>query len=387
MSAELIIMDDKQIGRHFQAATIGYVLDVLPKELQDKLIKGFVEGSVTLSEGEVSTLVDSIAEKLSRLCESKRAQPKLYVVGGTVNDYETLSKLAPRKPLVKTKDDKAKGSMPSLCKWLVEASMDVKSKPTAELKLPIFLRAYVFSKFRDIGDVEKAKVNALTLYVATAGSIVSIIASDLKRGEASYELFLVPGTSESSLKNAGRLYTLLHLKARNLTIEDIIKEILKNESLSYELCILLAIAIHIYNAAILVEKMPSLASIYNVLEEFKLINITPNQRPLVTWEHPLTLTHLYSELEKHEAGGLLLSLYDSITSANRYSGSVERAKDAVAQCVTGLFAYIETKSLEPLLLCVANAQRIMDKFRELNLSDAERSFMGLIKEIARLTTR
>jgi hypothetical protein len=386
MSAELIIMDDKQIGRYFQAAAIGYVLDALPKELQDKLIKGFVEGSVTLSEREVSTLVDSIAEKLSRLCESKGAQPKLYVIGRTVNDYKTLSKLAPRKPLVKTKD-KAKGAMPSLCKWLVEASMDVKSKPTAELKLPIFLRAYVFSKFRDIGDVEKAKVNALTLYVATAGSIVSIIASGLKRGEASYELYLVPGTSESSLKNAGRLYTLLHLKARGLTIEDIIKEILKNESLSYELCILLAIAIHIYNVAMLVEKMPSLASIYNVLEEFKLINITSNQRPLVTWEHPLTLTHLYSELEKHEVGGLLLSLYDSITSANRYSGSVERAKDVVAQCVTGLFAYIETKSLEPLLLCVANAQRIMDKFRELNLSDAERSFMGLIKEIARLTTR
>jgi hypothetical protein len=386
MSAELIFMDDKQIGRYFQAAAIGYVLDALPKELQDKLIKGFVEGSVTLSEREVSTLVDSIVKKLSRLCESKRAQPKLYVIGRTVNDYETLSKLAPRKPLVKTKG-KAKGAMPSLCKWLVEASMDVKSKPTTELKLPIFLRAYVFSKFRDIGDIEKAKVNALTLYVATAGSIVSIIASGLKRGEASYELFLVPGTSEYSLKNAGRLYTLLHLKARNLTIEDVIETILENESLSYELGILLAIAIHIYNVAMLVEKMPSLASIYNVLEEFKLINITPNQRPLVTWEHPLTLTHLYSELEKHEAGGLLLSLYDSITSANRYSGSVERAKDAVAQCVTGLFAYIETKSVEPLLLCVANAQRIMDKFRELNLSDAERSFTGLIKEIARLTTR
>jgi hypothetical protein len=386
MSAELIIMDDKQVGRYFQAAAIGYVLDALPKELQDKLIKGFVEGSVTLSEREVSTLVDSIAEKLSRLCESKRAQPTLYIIGRTVNDYETLSKLAPRKPLVKTKG-KARGAMPSLCKWLVEASMDVKSKPTTELKLPMFLRAYVFSKFRDIGDVEKAKVNALTLYVATAGSIVSIIASGLKRGEALYELFLVPSTSESSLKNTGRLYTLLHLKARNLTIEDIIREILENGSLSYELGILLAVAIHIYNAAILAEKMPSLASIYNMLEEFKLINITPKQRPLVTWEHPLTLTHLYSELEKRNAGDLLLSLYDSIASANKYSDSVERAKDVVAQCVTGLFAYIETKSVEPLLLCVANTQRIMDKFRELNLSYAERSFMHLIKEIARLATR
>jgi hypothetical protein len=371
MSVELLIMDDRFVGRYFQATAIGHVFDSLTASLQRKVLEAFAKGSTTLDAAEASTLINAIANGVSSLCGVKRSSPTLYPAGR--RDRTILSDLAPSKPLERAR---------LTCDWLINIRQDVASNMSKSVSIPMFLRAYMFSKLRDVGEVEET--NALSLYVATAGAFISVMASGLRRGEATYELYLVSDASVDSIRDASRLYTLLHLKALNRTLEDIIKDIMRNESLSYELGVLLAIAIHIYNAAILTAKMPSLAGLYNLFERFRLINIVPEQRPMVAWERPLTLTHMYRELEERKAIGILSALHNCIRNSTKYAEHVERIQEVIAQCVTGLFAHMETGSLDPPLLCISGAQRVADKFRELGISDAERDFAVLIKEVSRL---
>jgi hypothetical protein len=374
MSAELNIMDDRLIGRYFQAAALGYVFSSLPANLQSKILDAFTKRSVALSTSEIEDLVNTISNSLAEICKIKEFSISLYAAGSE-SDRSILSELSPSKPLMGNKLH---------CNWLISISQDVISNSNKYVKIPMILRHYAFSKYRDTGEVSEAKINALSTYIAVVGAFTSIVAH-IERGGSVYELYVVPEASIESIRGAGRLYTLLHLKALNRTLKDTIKNIIGNESLSYELSVLLAIAIHVYNAAILTAEMPSLAGLYDLFERFRLISIVPGRRPMVAWERPLTLTHLYRELEERRAIGILSTLHDCIRNSTKYAERVERIQEVMAQCATSLFAHVETGSLDPLLLCVSGAQRIVDKFRELGISSAERDFVALIKEVSRLT--
>jgi hypothetical protein len=380
MSAELNIMDDRLIGRYFQAAALGYVFSSLPANLQSKILEALTKRSVALSTSEIEGLINTISNSLAEICKIKEFSISLYTAGNE-RDGSILSELSPSNPL------KGKKSNELHCDWLISISQDVISNSNKYVKIPMILRHYVFSKYRDAGEVSKARINALSTYIAVAGAFISIVAH-IERGGSVYELYVVPEASIESIRGSGRLYTLLHLKALNRTLKDTIINIIGNESLSYELSVLLAIAIHVYNAAILTAKMPSLVGLYDLFERFRLISIVPGRRPrrrpMIAWERPLTLTHLYRELEERRAIGILSALHDCIRNSTKYAERVERIQEVTAQCVTSLFAHVETGSLDPLLLCVSGAQRIVDKFRELGISSAERDFVALIKEVSRL---
>jgi hypothetical protein len=375
MSAELNIMDDRLLGRYFQAATLGYVYSSLPANLQSKILEALTKRSVALSTSEIEGLINTISNSLAEICKIKEFSISLYAVGSE-SDGSILSELSPSNPL---KDNELH------CDWLISISQDVISNSNKYVKIPMILRHYVFSRYRDAGEVSRASINALSTYIAVTGAFISIVAHiEHKPRGSKYELYVVPEASIESIRGADRLYTLLHLKALNRTLKDTIESILENKSLSYELSVLLAIAIHVYNAAILTAKMPSLAGLYDLFERFRLISIVPGRRPMVAWERPLTLTHLYRELEERRAIGILSALHDCIRNSTEYAERVERIPEVTAQCVTSLFAHVETGSLDPLLLCVSGAQRIADKFRELGISSAERDFVALIKEVSRL---
>jgi hypothetical protein len=375
MSAELNIMDDRLIGRYFQAAALGYVFSSLPANLQSKILEALTKRSVALSTSEIEGLINTISNSLAEICKIKEFSISLYAAGNE-RDGSILSELSPSNPL---KDNKLH------CDWLISISQDVISNSNKYVKIPMILRHYVFSRYRDAGEVSRARINALSTYIAVTGAFISIVAHiEHKLRGSEYELYVVPEASIESIRGADRLYTLLHLKALNRTLKDTIESILENKSLSYELSVLLAIAIHVYNAAILTAKMPSLAGLYDLFERFRLISIVPGRRPMVAWERPLTLTHLYRELEERRAIGILSALHDCIRNSTEYAERVERIPEVTAQCVTSLFAHVETGSLDPLLLCISGAQRIADKFRELGISSAERDFVALIKEVSRL---
>jgi len=375
--SKIEVMEERTIGRHFQAAALGVILGSLPLSLQDKILEGFEIGEIILEHNEASLIINNITSILKTVCNVKRAAPTLYRAGR--GDTRILSMLAPSLAL--------KGS---LCDWLIAIGQNVLQYANTSVPIPMFLRSYVFSKYRDVGEVEMT--NAISLYSATAGAVISVIASDLRRGEARYELYIVPDTSLESIRNSSRIYAILHAQAKGIrNLETYIRDLLRVESLSFELTMLLSIALFIYNVTTQVAGMPPLTGLYNVFEKFKIISVVPEQRPRVVWERPLTLTYIFEELDRRGIMDILLRLYWCADHAVKYSESVTRAGDVVSQCVTALFAYIETKSLDQMLACVANTQRLIDKFNYLcksegdkNACNAERDFAVLNKDIVKL---
>jgi len=386
MSIEIRILEERSIGRYFQATALGYLLGTLPVTLRSKLIEGFREGSISLNSSEVTQLLSNLVSILKAVCSAKRAIPTLYRAG-KAPDSKLLSTIAPSTPL--------EGRTLS-CDWLVKIAPIVQQSASTPIDVPMFLRSYVFSKYRDVGEVRGERINAISLYTAAAGALISIIASGLQRGEARYELYIVPDTSLESLLSSHRMYTILHTISVE-SLENYIRGLLRIESLSFDLAVLLSIALHVYNATTQVAGMPPLVGLYNVFEKFRIICVVPQERPLVAWERPLMLTHIFEELERSKASNLLQRLYWCAIRASRYSAEVTRASDVVSQCITALFAYIETRSLDMLFSCGASAQRVTDQFSYLcrdsvkrgrkdagEICIAERDFADLTKDIARL---
>jgi hypothetical protein len=386
MSIEIRVLEEKSIGRYFQATALGYILDMLPGDLRSKILEGFREGLISLNSSEVSQILNNLASSLRVICNVKKAAPTLYKAG-KAPDSKLLSTITPSTPLT--------GNTLN-CDWLIKVAPIIQQIPNALVDMPMFLRAYVFSKYRDIGEVRGEKINAISLYIANAGTLISIIASNIQRGESKYELYIVPDTSLESLLSSHRMYTIFHVAGIG-SLENYIRSLLKIESLSFELSILLSIALYIYNAITQVAGMPPLTGLYNIFEKFRVISIIPQDRPLVVWERPLTLTHMFEELEKHKSTDLLQKLYWCANRASKYSMEVTRADDIVSQCVNALFAYIETRSLDMLFSCGASALRIADQFNYLcregtrkgrkdarELCMAEKDFADLSRDLAKL---
>jgi len=383
LSVEIKVLDEKSIGKYFQAAALGYILEDLPENLREKILRGFTTGTITLNLNEANQLVNNLALSLNKICNAKESTPKLYTAGDT-SDREIISEMAPGTPYEFSKDKKG----PQLCSWLISIAQTLVENANKPVDMPMFLRTYVFSKYRDFREVEGEKVNGISLYVASAGALISIIAKQA-RGNSNFEFYLVPDASVESLQNAPRIYTITHATGNGLEgLEKRIRGFLRVENISLELTLLLSIALHVSDVTKHVMEMPPLTGLFNVFEKFRLINIEcSGKRPLVVWERPLTITHILQVLDKRGALDILNMLY----YASKHSNMVEKAGDVISQCISALFAYTETGSLDAVFLCGASAQRISDQFGDLcrkNKSDeackGELYFKRLTGKVARL---
>lgn len=393
MSVEIRILDERSIGRCFQAAAIGCVIENLPKTLQGKLLEGFVKGKVVLELEEAKEVIDNIVSYLESITRVKKATFRLYRAGNK-RDEQILSEIVDNPEKSFTKKDTP------LDRWLIEIAPIVvhnANKPIDDI--PMFLRHYVFSKYRDLREIkedEKTKINAISLYIATAGALVSIVTT-LRRGNSTYEFYLVPDTSLESIRYSYRIYAIQHAIGDDIGhLGNYVERLRKIENLSLELTLLLSIALHIHNVTSKISGIPPLTDLFNVFEKFRIIGVVPQDRPLIVWERPLALTHIFELLDRRRALYILEDLYACADYALEFLEEVPRSVDVVSQCITSLFAYIETGSLDALFLCGAGAQRISDQFsylcrkkskkEEKDLKDcrAEKTFRDLTRSIARL---
>lgn len=393
-SVKLQILNERYMGRYFQAAALGLILDSLPPQLSEKMLEGFEKGLVTLSEEESRELLETLTKKLRDLCreckteESRRdLAPTLYQAG--LKDTRILREIF------------GLGVQDLSCVSVVEIyEKTLKSSDLSKTikEMPMILKAYVFSEYRDYYSVEgkrkgksarrkKSKrgeealegISLLSLYIAIAGLPISIVAKSF-RDESLHELYVVPDTSTESLKASGKLYQLLHLGVGNRCISDYIKDMSNIEGLSFELATLIAAAIYIYQAARLAAEIPSLNALYNVFEMFRLVSIRPENRPQVVWERPLTITHIFRGLEDAGALGLL----GTLESAARSTYKVKEVRDVVSQCITALFTYFETQSLDPLFVCGADSARVVRKLKDLGMSKTSATFIRLAQYLSKL---
>ncbi len=371
------ILSDRTMGRYFQVAALGSIIDRLDPQLQNKVLKGFEEGSLTLTHDEFNELAKNITDFLRNYVSSKALGIRLYVAGK--GDSKILRDIG-----ITT----SKGFL--TCENLISYYHDglLLRNALNNISLPILLRAYVFSEYRDY--VEEERVNGAAVYLALAGALITIIAGGIRLGENNYELYLVPDTSIDSIIDSPLLYKLLHDPKIKNRIQDYLVTFLRVESLSFELAVLLAVLSRIYDTFRIYGSLPSLRG--GVFEKFKLIGIVTEQRPLIVWEKPLSITHILTKLYGGKALDILDHLYRIASDLPRLPTKASKLSDVLSQYVLSLIAYIETGSLDMLTYSSGNAIRVLDILDELCVKgdkascNAKSSLTLLLRKITHLTS-
>ncbi|AFK51439.1 hypothetical protein TCELL_1016 [Thermogladius calderae 1633] len=357
------ILGERSIGRYFQAAAIGAVYDKLPSHTKSEILNGFETGVARLSVTDFDTLCREVAAFLNtNVCDVKRSRPSLYKAGNT-SDKQIIANAGID---ITGKD---------FCSALVDFYQNggLVNNAAITTSVPMLLRTYVFSAYKEGVLASKEKINVGSLYLALAGSVISITGKVTKivGGERKiYDLFLVPDASAASLSAAPLMYSLMHVGAvvrqkvgGTPSIESYLRHASQVESLSLELAVLLAFTMLAYDAYKTYNLISSASILYDKPEAFRLINITGagQQRPQVVWERPLTLTHVLSMLDSKGALALVKYLDKAIGHLKNLAGKIENLDSIIASCIEDLFAYVETSFIDALASCGSRLARVYDK--------------------------
>jgi hypothetical protein len=264
----------------------------------------------------------------------------------------------------------------------------------------MLLRTYVFSAYKEGVLASKEKINVGSLYLALAGSVISITGKVTKivGGEKKiYDLFLVPDASAASLSAAPLMYSLMHVGAvvrqkagGTPSIESYLRHTSQVESLSLELAVLLAFTMLAHDAYKTYNLISSASILYDKPEAFRLINIVVEQRPQVVWERPLTLTHVLSMLDSKGALALVKYLDKAIGHLKNLADKIENLDSIIASCIEDLFAYVETSFIDALASCSTRLARVYDKlYLECSKDDkvacnSVNDYAALLKLLSRL---
>ncbi|MEM3938353.1 MAG: hypothetical protein QW373_07175 [Desulfurococcaceae archaeon] len=345
------LLDENSIGRYYQLAALSIAYPRVSPALLSNLEKGLDRGALQLDQNEVYQLFGAIADYLdSRVCSIKTNYgPKLYTAGTIDRKILSNAGIQVGKTL----------QCANIVNYLRQ---NVYQFLTHKVDIPMFLRTYVFSRYRDREEVEKTSVASLSL--ALAGIYISTI-GNVRRGKELFEIFVNPDGSIDTSRSAHRFYDLLNEPGSNIRIPRLIENILDLEGVSLELSVLFATAIYVYGVARHVRMLSNLSSYYNVFERFRLVCISPGDRPLVLWERPLTITHIIQVFEKAKALDLLSSIERLASYSPQISEKLKEYPEAISACINDLHEYLETGSFDALVHCSGGVARLYDLLDDL----------------------
>lgn len=347
----LELLNENSIGRYFQLAALSVAYPQVGL-LSRKIEVGILENRLILTPSEFNRLFKTIVDYLAvNVCPTKASfTPKLY--GAGKGDSKILSDAGILKGKTLT------------CTQLVDfyGQSLLSQKLGYKVASPMFLRTYVYSRYRGRGEVEDTTVDSL--YLALLGMFISAVGK-AKKGDEVYELYVIPDSSLGTLRDAHRFYYLLNEPGSKVKLPGLIESLLGLEGISLELSTLLAMALYVYHVAIQVHRLSSLVGYFNIFERFRIVCLKPEDRPLVVWEKPLTLTHILQALTKVNALDLLDSLESALRHAKTLSESSANYDGVISSCVNDLYAFMESKTLEPLVHCVGGLNRLCDELEGL----------------------
>ncbi|MEM0318355.1 MAG: hypothetical protein QXO97_10255 [Candidatus Nezhaarchaeales archaeon] len=358
------LLDANSIGRYYQLAALstGYVQPRISSTLRDKLEKGVEQGVLQLDMNEVQLLFNSVADYLDNyVCKTKPNYSPILYKAGRYDDKSILRNAGIQIGKTLQCVDIANYLKQNIYQFL-----------TNKVPTPTFLKAYVYSYYRERVKVKDISVASLSL--ALAGVYISTMGYIRKGGEQ-FEVSAIPDSSVDTLKDAHRFFALLNEPKSNVKVSDLIQSILDLEGISLELSALIATGIYVYSVAYYVYNLPSLSSYYNIFERFRLVCITPQKglvkgriqflRPVVLWERPLTLTHIMRTLETAKALDILSYTERLASYSPQISGELREYPEAVSACVNDLYEYLETGSFDALVHCSGGVARLYDLLDDL----------------------
>lgn len=343
-SVKIQLFNEDSIGRYYQLAALSIARWRAP-HLANTIDAGIVRGQLDLSPNDFNTLFRTLTDYLNdKVCQLKASySPTLYKAG--TGDRKILSTAGIQVEKTLT------------CNQLIEYFKNgvFNQRFNDKISVPMFLRAYVFSYYRERKKIEEATVSSL--YLALIGIYISLVGR-VRKADETYELYVNPDNSLETLRNAYSMYELLNEPRSKVKIVEMVNDLLKLEGVSLELSALLAITLYVYHVAKHVLNLPTLSGYYNVFEKFRLVCTNPGDRPLIVWERPLTLTHLIQRLERLKILDLLESIEISAKQAARTN--IKDHPSVISMCINDLYSFIETNVLEPLIHCTGGLSRLYD---------------------------
>ena len=367
-SVTIDLLDEKTIGKNYQLAALGSILDDLPKDIKDKIIKGIMINFIQLNSEEYDIVKKHLSKRLESVCSFSEDPPKLYAAGDQT-DREILENA---KILKKTNERLS-------CESVKEAVKEAIDKLSAQelaqpAPMPMYLRPYVFSYYRNTGKVKEITVGSLL--IATIGLLISFV-GNLKT--AGIDIYIIPDGSMSSLNVSRTFYNLLYLNnegaSSNFTIPSLLQLIrdITNElgGVSIDQAIFLSFMIYMAYANDISESISSdIESLTNSnsFESFMLARInSAGNRPQLMSATPLSISWALKRLMKRRSLSLLKNLNwlvsSSIKSENAdFKASAEAAS---SKCLSSLFKYMESNYYDALLECSRDLATICDKANNL----------------------
>lgn len=376
MSVVIQLMDERSLGRNFQIATLGCILENASPTLKSAILNGLSTGFITLNQKDCGELLALISNHLDLIGKDRPVglYPKLYTAGA--KDFEILKKAG----LVK--------SNKLVLEELKETSLNLDcGKLTDEVSTPMFLRQYVFSKYRTGGEVGKISVGSL--WLALIGAITSLAAA-LNINDQRTEIYIVPGGTKYSMISSSTFYNLMYSENVKRRFDLVIRDLTRRElsGVSADQALNLAIMIHAAQDLSLTMKLVN----GKVFEEFLIVKTIAEQRPQLIYATPLTLSRhfefLSSKLGSQRMSSLLLNTYELALRSSPQKGLSEGIRNtgitASTSCLNGLFRYFETRDESSLVECAGDTARLYQVCLENGVKDLAENARWILTHLSKL---
>ncbi|MEM1706181.1 MAG: hypothetical protein QW148_05120 [Thermosphaera sp.] len=364
MSITIQLMDERTLGRNFQVATLGCIYceasNNLKKALEDGLATGFIILDQSLCE-EMLSLISAHLDKIAGEERRKTMYPKLYTAGA--HDSKILKKAGIIKSNVLNASELKEASANLTCQKLMDP-----------VQTPMFLKHYVFSKYRSGNIVTNISIGSL--WLALVGAITSL-AAVLNINDQRTEIYLVPDGTRSSMINSCLFYNLVYSKSQSVKrrFDQVLNDLTRKElsGVSVDQALSLAVMIHAVQDLNLIGGLVT----NRVFEQFLIVKTIAEQRPQLVYATPIIIS---SQLEQliHKLGAQntqnLLRGLDNLVVKTLLPGKVgEGLKNAAVtsstSCLNSLFRYLETGDNSTLLECAGNLARLHSASVEASVRD------------------
>jgi len=367
MSSVVIeLFDEKSIGRNFQLAALASIMSEIPEELKRRILTGITTNVIQLSNEEYATISNALASFLDVVCteETKGTKgkqkgkpvPKLYTAGSP-KDKSILASAG----IIGEGDRLTCQGVKNALKTLPP------DKLATNVRVPMFLKTYVFSYYRHLSETQETRVSSLL--IATVGSIISLI-SVLRDGGRSTEIYLIPDTSPASLELSRKVYNLFYA-ARDEKVRKI-RDLIDNVAVelggvSVDQAILLSLLMYVAQIKELANELSAdLDAIVeaNGFETFLLTRIDASgNRPILISATPVSISWILKRLGEKNSIKLLNALSRLISHGieSEDSDFENTAKSASAKCLNSFYRYVETGSLDTLVECSRDLVVLADK--------------------------
>jgi hypothetical protein len=330
------ILDERYIARYFQIAAVGASIDYMPSTLRNKVLEGiFSRELVFRDDAEFTSFRDSLAKLLDEICASHIYTPSIYTAG--IKDKNILSTEITRATGIPITIGKKLD-----CSYLRSLTSSIKRDHLSKVvKTPIVLRATVFSRFRDLGEVENIEVGSL--WLALIGSVLTLssVFKEKGAGKKDNEIYILPDGSLASIDASKILYRILHSSRVNKSMGLVISNIIRGDiGVSIECMILLSAMIHFIQEEDLAYRLADARG----YEAFSIYRIAVENRPQLTLQLPLAISEPILILKDSDATSLLDLIYSLIyITATVEDKRIRNAlQTPLAHTINSLFRYFET---------------------------------------------